>query len=102
MIWHIIFSGAFVIQKDSPFLMRWMFEIDVMKHATDGMITAIFGWNREKLPCNDIYCHFQRPGDLLKHIGLDENVINNFLMVGAICIVFHTLTYFNMRKWLKK
>lgn len=101
MMYHIIFAGAFVLPKDTPFFMSWMFETDVMKHATDTMLTAVFGWNREKLPCNEMFCFFKRPKDLLKYIGITESIVRSFYFIAGIVFVFHTMTYFNMRKWLK-
>lgn len=101
MVWHVIFAGAFVIPKDTPIFMSWMFEVDFLKHAADAMLTSIFGWNREKLPCNEMYCHFQWPKDLLKYVGLSENVIRSVAFMTVIFAGFHIITYYNMRRWLK-
>lgn len=103
MIWHIIFAGAFSRPHDSPYFIRWMYEIDFVKHSIDVIMVAIFGWDREKLPCDDIYCHFRRPSDLLIYLGVDEKVsiVKSFSSIAMVCTVSHILTYFNMRKWLK-
>lgn len=103
MIWHIIFAGAFSRPHDSPAFIRWMYEIDFLKHSNDVIMVAILGWDREKLPCNEIYCHFRKPSDLLNYLDVSEttSMVKALTLTLAICMVSHTLTYFNMRKWLK-
>lgn len=102
MIWHIIFAGAFSRQRDSPFFIQWMYDADFLKHANDAIMVAIFGMNRPKLPCSEMYCHFQKPGDILKFLGVsDSTIVQSFIFVIMICVVSHILTYFNMRRWLK-
>lgn len=103
MIWHILFAGAFSRPNDSPFFIQWMYEIDFIKHNIDVVLVAIFGSDRAKLPCDKLYCHFRKPGDLLKFLNVSEETsyTKTFMSVMMICTVSHILTYFNMRKWLK-
>jgi hypothetical protein len=98
-----MFAGAFSRPHDSPYLIRWMYEVDFIKHAIDAILVAIFGWNREKLPCDAIYCHFRKPGDLLKFLGVSEetSIAMAFASMSIIWFVLHISTYFNMRRYLK-
>lgn len=41
MIWHIIFAGVLILQKDSLPLLKWCFDVDFMKHTIDGMLVRI-------------------------------------------------------------
>ncbi|KAL7026374.1 hypothetical protein ACKWTF_013895 [Chironomus riparius] len=102
MIWHVTFCGGFVFQKDASPLLQWNYEIDFLKHAADGVATAVFGWDREKLPCSKMYCHFQRPADLLKNLQISQNVYKIFISVSIILGALHLVTYFNMKYRLKK
>ena len=101
MIWHITFAGVLIHEKDAPWLLRWNFELDFLKHSMDGMVTSIFGWNREKLECNEIYCHFQKPADLLKVIETNQNTNKVFYVIAIICFVLHIVTYMNIKRKLK-
>jgi ATP-binding cassette, subfamily G (WHITE), member 1 len=101
MVVHISFAGVLVLQKDAQWWMHWIFEIDFMKHSNDGMIHAIFGYNRTKLECEEMYCHFRNPETLLKMIDAPKDPIKIFSIFPAIFLFIHILTFYNMNKRLK-
>lgn len=102
MIWHVVFSGGFVFQKDAVWFLQWNYGLDFMKHAADGLIMAVFGWDRAKLPCSKMYCHLQRPADIMKFLKLSPSVYHIFISFTLICAVLHFVTYYNMKYRLKK
>lgn len=68
-----------------------------MKHALDGYGALILGFNRTKMNCEEMYCHFVTPKTFLNEIGLVENIPKVFYSIAAIGVVFHVLTYFVFR-----
>lgn len=100
MVPHIAFSGVLILSKDTfPFL-RWIFEINFIKHAMDGLDLAIF-LDRGKLQCDEIYCHFQNPDTFLKMIDAPTDAFKSILAFPIIFLVVHALTYYNVNKRLK-
>jgi len=67
-----VFSGYFVLVRDAPGALRWLFELSFLKHALSGSAVAIYGWGRKRLECNAPYCHFRIPEQFLKEVGLNE------------------------------
>ncbi|XP_034670136.1 ATP-binding cassette sub-family G member 1 [Drosophila subobscura] len=66
------FSGFFLMEKDAPSYMRWMFDISFLKYSLDGAMMAIFGYGRERLDCQEMYCHLTRPKYILKNLDMAE------------------------------
>lgn len=88
---HMMFSGVLVLKKDVQPWLKWIFDINVLNHANEGMTMALFGYNRGKLECTDIYCHFKDPKDFLKLIEAPTTVsIYSFFL---ICFIVHVFTY---------
>ncbi|XP_030383367.1 ATP-binding cassette sub-family G member 1 [Scaptodrosophila lebanonensis] len=66
------FSGFFLYRRDAPSYLRWMFDVSFLKYSLDGAVLAIFGYGREQLQCDVMYCHFSRPKFILKDFDFAE------------------------------
>lgn len=98
---HILFGGFFILLKDVSSAFHWLFEATYVKHSLDGMNSLILGYNRTKLNCHQIYCHFQSPQKFMQFIGQHENLPKAFYSLSATLIIIHIVTYFIMRYRLK-
>lgn len=97
---HMIFSGVLVLKKDVQPWLKWIFDIIFLNHANDGMVLALFGYDRENLECEDIYCHFRDPKEFLQLIDAPTNIsFHSFFII--FCIV-HLFTYVNVMMKLKR
>lgn len=80
----LAFSGFFLRQADAQEWLKWIFSISFLKYGLEGASLAIFGFNRPKLECQKIYCHYARPKTFLKNIGMENGSFENaalFLLV---------------------
>lgn len=97
---HMILSGFLVLKKDVQPCLQWIFDIIFLKHGFDGMVLALFGYDRGKLECGTIYCHFSDPKEFLKLIDAPTNIsFHSFLI---ILFIVHIFTYFSMMIKLKR
>lgn len=102
MVVHITFAGVLVLQKDALPWMRWLFDMDFMKHANDGITQALFGLGRDKLECNQIYCHFQKPEVFLKMIGAPSDPMDAIYAFPLIFLAVHLVAFYNVNKRLRR
>lgn len=98
---NILTGGFFIANKDIPESMEWQFEITYLKHSIDAISSLIFGYNRSKLECNEIYCHFESPQKFMNFIGLEENLTKAISALTCITVFTHITTYYVMRYRLK-
>ena len=102
MMIHVTFAGVLVLQKDAQPWTNLFFDLNFMKHSNDGVTQAIFGFSREKMVCEELYCHFIKPETFLKMIGAPENPFVVFYSFPIIFTLMHILTYINMNNRLKQ
>lgn len=69
----VIFSGFFVqLSKAHPY-MQWLFHTSFLKYSFEGLMLAIFGYDRPKLPCElEDYCHFVYPQRFLEEMDMSH------------------------------
>lgn len=52
MFWTT-FAGGMIRILDTPEIYRWLYDISFMKHAVQGVLHSVYGFNRTVLPCPD-------------------------------------------------
>jgi ABC-type multidrug transport system permease subunit len=97
-----MFSGFFVLMKDTSYGWHWLFYSSFLKHGLDGGFHAILGFNRTKLECEADYCHYRWPKKFLETLGIES--ANFAEAVGVIVfslLLFRVLLYFVIKYRLK-
>lgn len=97
-----IFSGMFILIKDTHWLFHWVFKISFIKHSLDAGANAVLGWNRQKMDCSEDYCHFQLPKKFLKTIDLNENIMLPIRALVIFLIVFRLTAFLIMSYRLRR
>lgn len=49
-----MFGGIFIKINDTPNIFRWMFDISFMKHAMEGIVHCVYGFERPRLNCSKV------------------------------------------------
>lgn len=98
----LIFSGYFIHLKDAHQAMHWLFHISFLKYALEGAALAIFGYDRPKMDCDEIYCHYVLPKKFMKTVDLDGGDYGTAVLALAIIFfILRILAYFVMSIRLK-
>lgn len=93
----VVFAGFFLRLADAPIFLKWVFHTSFLKYAVEGCSHAIFGYDRPKLPCNDIYCHYRFPKQFMKMIDVHNgDYLSAFIILLIFCVVLRTLAFFVM------
>ncbi|XP_014614696.1 PREDICTED: ATP-binding cassette sub-family G member 1-like isoform X2 [Polistes canadensis] len=98
-----IFSGFFVHLNDAHPYLHWLFHMSFLKYGFEGTMITIYGYDRPKMHCSDIYCHFAMPKQLMIAVGMKQ-VDYWFCMIVLIIlyIVLDTIAYIILRVRLRK
>ncbi|XP_047002054.1 ATP-binding cassette sub-family G member 1-like [Schistocerca americana] len=67
----LIFSGFFVYMKDAPSYFDWLFHMSYMKYSLEGLMLAMYGYDRPRLKCYSDYCHYSQPKRFLQEVDMD-------------------------------
>jgi ATP-binding cassette, subfamily G (WHITE), member 1 len=97
-----MFSGFFVLMKDTSSQWHWLFYSSFLKHALDCGFLAIFGYNRKKLECEKAdYCHFRLPHKFLESLGVPTSFLDALLVIIFSLFLFRVLAFFVIKYRLK-
>lgn len=88
--------------SDSSPMLHWLFQISFLKYATDGAVQAIFGYDRSKMECDKMYCHFLLPKKFMQEIDMHNgNYLQAIIFLGSMFLVFRVAAFYIMRFRLK-
>lgn len=90
------FSGFFILMKDAAKYFHIFFELSFLKHAIDACFIGLFGYNRNKMECNVMYCHFRWPNKFLQTLGVSEETDIRI----SIGIIIFSLIFFRIAAFL--
>lgn len=70
----ILFSGFFVNLNAIPDYISWLTYISYVRYGFEGVMLAIYGFNREELKCSEDPCYNTDPDIFLKEMGMGDGV----------------------------
>lgn len=98
-----IFSGFFVHLNDAQYYLQWVFDISFLRYGFEGIIIAIYGYDRPKMQCSVEYCQFTYPKQLLKEVGMHHSDYwYSMAILGVFYIVLDTSAFLLLRFKLKQ
>lgn len=63
------------------------------------LILVVFGNNRSKLDCPDMYCHFDDPKVLLRYLRIENRTVwGELLVLAALFILLRTLLFMSLKR----
>lgn len=90
-----MFSGFFLRFADAHTSLHWLFHISYLKYALEGASNAIFGFDRPKLQCKQVYCHYQIPSKFMKMIDMHRSDFSTVVTILAIiCISLRVAAFY--------
>ncbi|VVC39402.1 ABC transporter-like,P-loop containing nucleoside triphosphate hydrolase,ABC transporter [Cinara cedri] len=88
MFWTT-YSGGMIRISDTPEIYRWLYDISFMKHSVQGVLHAVYGFDRSVLPCSNIFCPYGSPKVMLKTIDMADNLY--WINVSFITSIYFVL-----------
>lgn len=87
----ILFSGFFVNFDTIPGYLQWVTWISYVRYAFEGAMISIYGMDRDKLECSEMYCHFRSPKKFLEEMSMDKS--EYWLDATALIVIFIVLRF---------
>lgn len=94
-----LLSGFFLSPKDLTSVFQALSYLSYFKYAFEAAVQSIFGYNRERLPCSQPYCHYRFLCKFMKDLGMsDFTYWDNIMALVAWIVVMQFALYFVL-KW---
>lgn len=85
----LLFSGFFVSFNAIPRYLRWITYLSYIRYGFEGTALATYSFDRAKLQCHQVYCHFKNPQTTLEELDMLEADFT--LDIAALCLIFVVL-----------
>lgn len=99
----LMFGGFLVLFQHMPIVMWYVSYFSYVRYALHAEVQAIYGFNREKLPCpkSDIYCHYRMPKSVMQQFSMDTGKYwIDILIMVIYLIVLRIITYCTLKRKL--
>ncbi|XP_018336697.1 ATP-binding cassette sub-family G member 4 isoform X2 [Agrilus planipennis] len=96
----VLLSGFFVNLNDIPFYLKWLPYASYVRYSFEGILISIYGLNRAKLECNDLYCHFKYPTKFLSQMSMNDDLDSYLIdvsILGGLFVLLRVCAYFVLR-----
>lgn len=94
----ILFSGFFVNNNVIPPYLRWLLHVSYFRYSFEGCMVSIYGYDRPKLRCDEMYCHFRNPRKFLEELSMENaDFLVDTLVLFAFFVGIRTIAYFVLR-----
>lgn len=91
------FSSATILMKDTLSCFHWVFELNFVDNAIKGSMQAIFGMNRSKLDCSEMYCHYSYPIKILQEVEASSSFERSLLVLTIYTVLTRILSFILIR-----
>lgn len=89
----VLFSNFFVHAKDTTEIWHWLFETSFIKHALDGSMQTILGWDRQRLTCEAEYCLYRWPYKFLNDMGITGSFSSVIFKLVTFALIFRGIAF---------
>ncbi|XP_022912479.1 ATP-binding cassette sub-family G member 4-like [Onthophagus taurus] len=96
----VLFSGFFAKLGDIPPYLSWLSYVTYVRYSFEGTMIAIYGLDREKLECNEMYCHFKYPKKFLGEMAMNDDLNTYLIDLAALAgffVIVRVFAYFSLR-----
>lgn len=79
--------------------MQLLMKFSYVRVGVVSLVLAVFGFQREELDCDAIYCHFSDPRVLLKFLDVEKvSMFHQFGLLAMLMLFFRVMMYISLRK----
>lgn len=89
----VLFSNFFVHMKDTNEAWHWIFQLSFIKHALEGSLLAVFGFDRSKMSCDATYCPYRWPSKFLESLEVTDSLQNVIIKLALFAFVFRFVAF---------
>lgn len=96
-------SGSLAFFNHMPRVLYYSSYASYIRYSFHGFLHALYGYNREKTSCPEIYCHYSVPKTLMTELSMaDGNYWMDILYLLCYYAFFRIAVYFSLKRRLSK
>lgn len=96
-----LFSAIMITTKDANPFFKIFFQGNFLDCGLKGVLNSVLGFNRSKLECDEIYCHFMDPKKVLRDFGANVDMTQAFSILLLYILFCQAASFILFRYRLK-
>lgn len=96
-----LFSAIMITTKDAHPFFHIFFKGNFLDCSLKAILNSVLGFNRKKLECDEIYCHFENPKKVLRDFGAEINMTYAFSILMLYVLFCQVASFILFRYRLK-
>lgn len=93
---------GFDFASNIPLIMYALMKVSFIRVGVVALVITVFGYDREKMSCSDVYCHFDDPKVMLRFLRIEKvNLWSEIGFLVMFAIIFRTIFYLNLKRRIK-
>ncbi|XP_058125823.1 ATP-binding cassette sub-family G member 4-like [Anopheles ziemanni] len=90
----LLFSGFFVNAKDLVSILKPLSVVSFFRYQFHGAMQALYGYDRENIPCRQVFCYYKKPITILEQFDIDEhgygrNISNALILILIMQVIIY-------------
>ncbi|XP_055679283.1 ATP-binding cassette subfamily G member 4-like [Lutzomyia longipalpis] len=99
----VMYSGFLIRYSLLPFYLKPLSYASFMRYYFEGILQAVYGFDREDLTCDGISCYFKSPKKILENFDIEEtSYVWNFVGIFIWIVVLKLITIIALRRQVKR
>ncbi|XP_075224132.1 ATP-binding cassette sub-family G member 1 [Lycorma delicatula] len=95
----MMFSGFGVSLRDIPRYLHWGTYLSYLRYSLEGYVAAIYGMDRETLPCDIYYCHYKYPEKFMREIAMRGDQFWNDIYALLLTLIITRVFAYLLLRW---
>ncbi|XP_034472213.1 ATP-binding cassette sub-family G member 4 isoform X2 [Drosophila innubila] len=83
----LLFSGFFIRLRELSWFLRPICDISYFRYIFEGLMRAIYGYDRGQLPCTKDFCFFYSSEKFLKEFDMDGDEFGRDLIILVLMLI---------------
>ncbi|XP_064540501.1 ATP-binding cassette subfamily G member 4 isoform X1 [Drosophila montana] len=99
----LLFSGFFIRMRELSWFLRPICDVSFFRYIFEGLMRAVYGYDRGDLPCHQDFCFHKSSEQFLKYFDMSGDSVNeDILVLGLFLLVLLIAFYLSLHVCIRR
>ncbi|TDG46545.1 hypothetical protein AWZ03_006983 [Drosophila navojoa] len=89
----LLFSGFFIRMRELSWFLRPICDFSFFRYVFEGLMRAIYGYQRGDLPCHEEFCYYKSSEHFLKDFDMSGDMVHSDVLILGLFLLVLLITF---------